>query len=106
MVERGQIWLVNLDPTRGSELKKTRPCVIISPFEMHSKLRTVIIAPMTTGNKHAPYRIPINFEGEKGLILLDQIRAIDKLRLVKLMGTLNYSTLQETSEILQEVFSL
>src|ERR1700674_4647039 len=85
-VARGDVWLAALDPTVGSEIQKTRPCVIVSPPEMHDYLRTVIVAPMTTGSKPAPYRVPVTFRRKKGLILLDQIRTIDKTRLVKKMG--------------------
>lgn len=104
MVKRGDIWLVNLNPTIGSEIQKTRPCVLISPSEMHDHLRTVLVAPMTTGSKPAPYRIPVTFEGKNGLILLDQIRAIDKLRLVKNLGALPIATLNSALSTLQEIF--
>ena len=105
MVVRGEIWLATLAPTVGSEIQKTRPCVVVSPAEMHDYLRTVIVAPMTTGNKPAPYRIPVTFQGKKGLILLDQIRTLDKTRLVKNMGTVSSKTLTATLETLQEVFA-
>lgn len=81
MVVRGDIWLVNLDPTIGSEIKMSRPCVVISPPEMHDHLRTVIVAPMTTGSGDAPFRAPVTHAGKSGLVLLDQIRAIDKTAL-------------------------
>lgn len=83
---RGEIWLTALDPTIGSEIQKTRPCVVVSPPELHDFLRTVIVAPMTTGNQPAPYRVPITFAGKRGLIVLDQIRTVDKKRLVKRVG--------------------
>ena len=105
MVVRGEIWLATLDPTVGSEIQKTRPCVVVSPAEMHDYLRTVIVAPMTTGNKPAPYRIPVTFQGKKGLILLDQMRTLDKARLVKKMGAVSSKTLTATLETLQEVFA-
>ncbi|OWY38877.1 growth inhibitor PemK [Xenophilus sp. AP218F] len=105
MVVRGEIWLATLDPTVGSEIQKTRPCVVVSPAEMHDYLRTVIVAPMTTGNKPAPYRIPVTFQGKKGLILLDQMRTLDKTRLVKKMGAVSSKTLTATLETLQEVFA-
>ena len=85
---RGDIWMVNLDPTVGSEIQKTRPCVVISPGEMHDHLRTALIAPMTTKSRPAPFRIPVSHNGQKGLILLDQVRAVDKIRLVKRLGAL------------------
>jgi mRNA interferase MazF len=93
MVSRGDVWLVNLDPTVGSEIQKTRPCVLISPPEMHDHLRTVLAAPMTTDSKPAPFRIPVSFAGKDGLILLDQIRAIDKTRLAKKMGSIPGETM-------------
>lgn len=105
MVVRGEIWLATLDPTVGSEIQKTRPCVVVSPAEMHDYLRTVIVAPMTTGNKPAPFRIPVTFQGKKGLILLDQIRTLDKTRLVKKMGAVSSKTLTATLGTLQEVFA-
>ena len=104
MVVRGEVWLVNLDPTVGNEIQKTRPCVVVSPPEMHDHLRTLLIAPMTTGNKPAPFRIPVTFEKKKGLILLDQMSSIDKTRLVKKMGTVSANTLTDTLLILQEIF--
>ncbi|PWF47823.1 type II toxin-antitoxin system PemK/MazF family toxin [Massilia glaciei] len=105
MVVRGDIWLVNLDPTVGSEIKKARPCVIISPPEIHDFLRTAIIAPMTTGSRAAPFRIPVIHGGKKGLILLDQMRAIDKVRLISKLGALNKISLDLTLQTLQEVFT-
>jgi len=105
LVKRGEIWLVNLDPTVGSEIKKTRPCVVISPPEMHDHLRTAIVAPMTTGNRPAPFRIGIAHAGKKGLILLDQMRAVDKDRLTKKLGTASAKTLTLTLSTLQEIFA-
>ena len=105
MVVRGEVWLVNLDPTVGSEMQKTRPCVVVSPPEMHDHLRALLIAPMTTGNKSAQYRIPVTFEKKNGLILLDQMRSVDKSRLVKKMGKVTDKTLVKTLLILQEIFA-
>jgi mRNA interferase MazF len=102
---RGEIWLVNLDPTVGSEIRKTRPCVVVSPAEMHDHLRTVIVAPMTTGSRAAPFRIGVTHGGRKGLILLDQMRAVDKTRLVKKLGAVSSKTLTSTLSTLQEVFT-
>jgi mRNA interferase MazF len=99
------VWLPALDPTLGSEIHKTHPCVIISPPEMHDYLRTVIVAPMTTGARPAPYRIPVSFQGKRGLILLDQLRTLDKLRLVKPLGNVSSATLASTLETLQKVFA-
>ncbi len=104
-VVRGDVWLVNLDPTVGSEIQKTRPCVVISPPEIHDYLKTLLIAPMTTGNKPAPFRIPISFQKKNGLILLDQIRSIDKSRLTKKMGSISDKTLSETLLVIKEIFS-
>lgn len=104
-VKRGEIWLVNLDPTVGSEIQKTRPCVVISAPEMHDHLRTVIVAPMTTGNRPAPFRIPVRFARKDGLILLDQIQTIDKVRLVRRLGSVPPATLTATLAILAEVFA-
>ena len=105
MVGRGEIWLAALDPTIGSEIRKMRPCVLISPAEMHEHLRTVIVAPMTTGSRPAPFRIPVVFERKHGLILLDQIRTLDKARLVKRVGAVSAETLSATLAALQEVFA-
>ena len=105
VVSRGDIWLINLDPTIGSEIKKTRPCVVVSPQEMHDFLRTVMIAPMTTKGRSASYRVPITHDGKKGLVLLDQIRTIDKARLVKRLGAVSNKTLGATLDILQATFA-
>lgn len=105
MVSRGDIWLVSLDPTVGSEIKKSRPCVVVSPPEMHDYLRTVIIAPMTTKSRPAPFRVSLSHRGKKGLILLDQIRAVDKVRLAKKMGSVSAKTLSLALDTLQEVFA-
>lgn len=105
MVNRGDIWLAALDPTVGHEIQKTRPCVVISPAEMHDYLQTVTVAPMTSGSRLAPFRIPITFQDKKGLILLDQMRSIDKTRLVKKMGVAPGRTLTGTLNVLQEIFA-
>jgi mRNA interferase MazF len=105
LVARGDIWLVALDPTVGSEIKKARPCVVVSPPEMHDFLRTVIVAPMTTKSRPAPFRIPLSHGGKRGLILLDQIRSVDKVRLAKKMGSVSAKTLSLTLNTLQEVFA-
>jgi mRNA interferase MazF len=104
-VKRGEIWLVNLDPTIGSEIRKTRPCVVVSPAEMHDRLRTVIVAPMTTKSWSAPFRIGVTHSGRKGLILLDQMRALDKARLAKRVGVVSAKTLKSTLSTLQELFT-
>jgi mRNA interferase MazF len=105
VVKRGEVWLVNLDPTVGSEIQKTRPCVVISPPEMHDYLRTAIVAPMTTGSHPAPFRIPVRHAGKRGLILLDQIRAVDKTCLVKRTGAIAPGTLRATLAAITEVFA-
>ena len=105
MVKRGDIWLVNLDPTVGSEIKKSRPCVVISPPELNDHLRTVIVAPMTSKGFAAPFRIPLTHAGTKGLVVLDQLRTVDKTRLVKKMGSVSSKTLHATLTTLQELFT-
>ena len=106
IVSRGEIWLINLDPTIGSEIKKTRPCIVVSPQELNDYLRTVIVAPMTSKGKSAGFRVPITHDGKKGLILLDQIRAVDKALLVKRVGKANSKTLTATLGVLQEAFTI
>ena len=104
MVKRGEIWLVNLDPTVGSKIQKTRPCVVISPAELHDHLRTVIVAPMTSKGFTAPFRIAVTHAGTKGLIVLDQMRTVDKVRLAKRLGAISTKTLSATLTALQEIF--
>jgi mRNA interferase MazF len=101
----GDIWLAQLDPTVGSEIQKTRPCVVVSPDEMNAHLRTVIVAPMTSGSKPAGFRVPVTFQGTTGLILLDQIRTLDRVRLVKRMGALRPPTLALARKTLQAMFA-
>ena len=96
--------MATLDPTIGSEIQKTRPCVLISPPEMHDFLRTVTVAPMTTGGNPAPYRIPVRFRRKNGLILLDQIRTLDRLRLARRLGAVDAGTLRATLAALVEMF--
>lgn len=103
--QTGEIWLAQLDPTVGSEIRKTRPCVVMSPKEMNAHLRTVIVAPMTTGSRPAGFRIPITFQGKQGLILLDQVRTLDGVRLVKRLGAMRPQTLATTLKTLQDMFS-
>lgn len=105
MVARGDVWLVALDPTVGSEIEKTRPCVVVSPPEMHDYLRTVTVAPMSTGSRPAPFRVAVTFQRKTGLILLDQVRTVDKSRLLKRAGGLNEKTMLETLRTLREVFA-
>ena len=101
----GDIWLAQLDPTVGSKIQKTRPCVVVSPDEMNAHLRTVIVAPMTTGSRPALFRIPLTFQGKQGLVLLDQVRTLDGVRLVKRLGALRAPTLAATLQTLQAMFS-
>ena len=105
VIKRGEIWLAALDPAIGSEIQKTRPCVVISPPEMNEHLRTLIVAPMTTGSRLAPFRIPVTFTGKSGLVLLDQIRTLDRQRLVKRLGAVRVTTLTHTLAALQDLFA-
>ena len=104
-LKTGEVWLATLDPTVGSEIQKTRPCVVISPNEMHQHLRTVIVAPMTTGSRPAGFRIPLTFQCKQGLIMLDQIRTLDKTRLVQRVGAVHATTLGRTLQTLQDMFA-
>lgn len=104
-MRRGEIWLATFDPTVGAEIQKTRPCVIISPPEMHDHLRTVIVAPMTTQGHSAPFRVPVTFGSKRGLILLDQLRAVDKVRLLKKLGSAAPRTVAATLHTLQNIFA-
>jgi mRNA interferase MazF len=101
---RGDVWLAALDPTIGSEIRKTRPCLVVSPPEMNARLLTIMAAPMTTGSRPAPSRIPVVFQGRAGLILLDQLRAIDRLRLVRRLGAVPREALSRTLATLREIF--
>ena len=104
LVVTGEVWLADLDPTVGSEIQKKRPCVVVSPPEMHDYLRTVIVAPMTTGSQPAAFRIGLTFQGKSGLILLDQVRTLDKVRLVRKEGALGAATLKKCLTTLQVMF--
>jgi mRNA interferase MazF len=103
---RGELFLVNLDPTRGAEIQKTRPCVVISPDELNANLLTAIIAPLTTVSRASPFRIPCRAEGKAGFIVLDQLRTVDRERLVRRLGKLPDPTLAKTLATLQEMFSV
>jgi len=103
-ISRGQVWLAALDPTIGSEIQKTRPCLVVSPAEMNDYLRTILVAPLTTGGRAAPYRIPVTFRGRAGLILLDQLRTLDRMRLIRRMGVITRDTLSRTLVTLREIF--
>ena len=104
-MKRGEIWLVALDPTVGSEIRKSRPCVIVSPAELNDNLHTVIVAPMTSKGFAAPFRIPVSHAGTKGLIVLDQLRAVDQIRLLKRLAAVKGKTLSLALSTLQEVFA-
>lgn len=97
------VYLVNLDPTLGHEIKKTRPCVIISPDEMNKNIKTVIIAPMTTKSHNYPTRVPVTFQGTKGWVVLDQIRTIDNIRLIKKIGKITAKSINEIKAVIREM---
>ncbi len=103
-IKQYQIILVNLDPTIGSEIKKTRPCVVISPNEMNKYLRTVVIAPMTTSSKKYPTRVKVKHDNKTGWIVLDQIRTIDRQRIIKVFGELQDFEIQELKSVLKETY--
>lgn len=105
LVRRFEVHLISLDPTKGSEIRKTRPCVIISPDEMNKHIRTVIIAPMTSTIKNYPTRVTTTFQGKKGQIVLDQIRTVDKSRLIKKLGSVSNSAEEKILSVLQEMFA-
>lgn len=98
------IVLVNLDPTVGSEIKKTRPCVIVSPNEMNHNIQTVIICPLTTSARKYPTRVELNHNGKKGWIAIDQIRTIDKIRIVKTLGTITKNEILTLKSVIKETF--
>jgi mRNA interferase MazF len=102
---RDEVWLVTLDAAIGSEIQKTRPCLVVSPDEMNQYLRTVIVAPMTSVVRPYPARVSVRFHGKTGQIALDQLRAVDRERLVKRLGTVSASSAAETSSTLLEMFS-
>lgn len=103
-MKRLEVWLVNLDPTVGSEIKKTRPAVIVSPDELNEHLRTVVVVPLTTGKSY-PFRIPTRVQGTKGVAAIDQLRAIDKQRLVKKLGKLQGATAAKLLAAIGEMFA-
>ena len=105
MVKRFDVYLVNLDPTVGHEIKKSRPCLIISPDELNRYISTVIVAPMTTKGRTYPTRIPCTFQDKKGQIILDQIRTVDKSRLVKRLGKIDIETQKGVFTVLASLFS-
>jgi len=104
-VRRGEVLLVSLDPTRGSEIRKTRPCVIVSPDELNEHLRTFIVAPLTTGGQPYPFRLPRRFGRRAGHVVLDQIRTVDRERVVRRLGRLTPAALSRVLQVLQEMFA-
>ena len=104
-MNRGDVHLVRLDPALGSEIQNTRPCVIVSPDELNAHLRTVVVAPLTTGGKAYPWRIRCRFQQRSVYVVLDQLRTVDRERLVKRLGTLPSQTLAEVLAGLQETFA-
>lgn len=104
-VHRGDVFLVQLDPTRGGEIRKTRPCVVVSPDDLNAHLRTVIVAPLTKGNYPYPFRVPCRFAGREGFIVLDQIRTVDTERFGRRLGRLTPAPLNRALEVLQAMFS-
>mgnify|MGYP001208109093 FL=1 len=105
VVRRFEVYLVRLDPTEGREIRKTRPCVILSPDEMNRHIDTVIIAPMTTKSRPYPTRVPVRFRRKTGQIVLDQLRTVDKTRLVKRLGTIDPVTADHVLALLAELFA-
>jgi len=105
VISRFDVCLVDLDPTLGHEIKKTRPCLVISPDEMNRHIRTVIVAPMTTAGREYPTRIDTSFEGKKGQIVLDQIRTVDKKRLVRVLGKIDEKTAGRVLQTLAAMFA-
>lgn len=102
---RGDVYLIQLDPARGSEIRKTRPCVVVSPDELNAHLRTLIVAPMTTGGHPYPFRVGCRFQQKAGHVVLDQLRTVDTERLVRRLGALTPTTVDQISGRLQEMFS-
>lgn len=102
---RGEVHLVSLDPTRGSEIRKTRPCLVVSPDELNHHLGTIIIAPMTSAGHPYPFRVPCKFDGKAGFVVLDQIRTVDRERLVRRIGKLSAPAFERTLALLQEMFA-
>ena len=102
---RGDVFLVQLNPTRGSEIRKTRPCVVVSPDELNAHLQTFIVAPLTTGGHPYPFRIASRFAGKDGHVILDQVRVVDRERLTKRVGALTEPTLRKVLGVLQQMFA-
>lgn len=104
-MKRGEVWLCTLDPTVGSEIRKTRPCLVISPDDLNQRLQMIIVAPLTSGGLRARFRVEATFQGVAGLILPDQVRAVDRRRAVKRLGTVDAATLRAVLAVLSELFA-
>ena len=104
-IRRGDVFLVQLDPTRGGEIRKRRPCVVVSPDDLNAHVRTVIVAPMTTGGHGYPFRVPCAFAGTDGFVVIDQLRAVDVERFTKRLGRVSPTTLHHSLEVLQAMFA-
>jgi mRNA interferase MazF len=104
-INRFEVYLINLDPTVGSEIKKTRPCLVVSPDEINHNIRTVIVAPLTTGGQTYPTRVPCRFKGKDGQVVLDQIRTVDRSRLIRKLGRIDARTAAAVLDVLQEMFA-
>ena len=102
---RGNVYLISLDPTRGSEIRKTRPCVVVSPDELNDHLGTFLVAPMTTGGHPYPFRIACRFRDKAGYVVADQLRTVDRVRLVRRLGKLSTRTMEEVLNVLQRMFA-
>ena len=102
---RFEVWLVSLDPTRGSEIQKTRACLVVSPDELNRNIRTVIVAPMTTAHRDYPTRVPVRFAGKSGAVALDQIRTVDRARLLRKLGSLPKATARQVCGVLVQMFA-
>ena len=105
VVKRGDVFLIDLSPTRGREIRKIRPCVVVSPDELNAHLQTYIVAPLSTGGHRYPFRVPCRFGGKAGHVILDQIRTVDRERLVRRRGKLTATTLQKVLGVLQHMFA-
>ena len=105
MVARGEVYLVSLDPARGSEIRKTRPSVVVSPDELNDHLGTFLVAPMTTGGHRYPFRIACRFQEKNGYVVADQLRTVDRVRLVRRLGRLSHAAMAETLDVLQRMFA-
>lgn len=103
--KRGDVFLVSLDPTTGREIRKTRPCLIVSPDELNEHLSTFLVAPMTTGGHPYPFRLPCRFEKKDGFVVLDQLRTVDRVRFTKRLGRIAPATLSKALGALREMFT-